>query len=58
MHTIDQPCKVGHTYLEGVQNDKEPGKNTCFFIDCEQSNDPSEAKKREEDDKSFEEFPV
>ena len=55
---LQWPFEVGCTYLEGVQNYKDPSKNTGLFIDCKQSNDPGEAKKREEDDESFEEFPV
>lgn len=59
----NRPCRPGSyiskcTYLEGVDTDEQPSKNSCVFIDCKQSDDPSETKERQDDDESPEQVPA
>ena len=47
-----------YSYLEGIDTDEQPSKNSCVFIDCKQSNDPCKTKEREDDDESLDEIPA
>ena len=45
------------TYLQGIETDKQPSKNSSVFVDSKESNDPGESQEREDDDESLEQFP-
>ena len=55
---IHHTVHYANNYLKRVENDKKPSKHERLFIDSKQSNDPGEAKEREDDDERFEEFPT
>lgn len=41
------------TYLQRVQDGKQPCKDSCVFIDCQYPNDPCHTKQRQEDECTF-----